>query len=98
MFYSCDTMYCSMPGSSVPGILQARILAWVAIPSPGLYCIMIINSEKRLILRSDSNKRLVLRHIFESQWVINYEFCPCQMETLPIWKVVADSIGAMELN
>ena len=28
----CDPMDCSLPGSSVPGILQARILAWVAIP------------------------------------------------------------------
>ena len=26
------TLYNSMPGSSVPGILQARILEWVAIP------------------------------------------------------------------
>ena len=28
----CNTMDCSMPGSSVHGILQARILEWVAIP------------------------------------------------------------------
>ena len=27
-----DPMDCSPPGSSVPGILQARILEWVAIP------------------------------------------------------------------
>ena len=33
---SCPTLYnpmdCSLPGSSVHGILQARILEWVAIP------------------------------------------------------------------
>ena len=35
-------MDCSLPGSSVPGILQARILEWVAIsfsrdlPNPGI--------------------------------------------------------------
>ena len=29
----CDTMVCSLPGSSVHGILQARILEWVAMPS-----------------------------------------------------------------
>ena len=29
----CDPMYCSPPGSSVHGILQARILGWVAISS-----------------------------------------------------------------
>ena len=29
----CDPMDCSSPGSSVYGILQARILEWVAMPS-----------------------------------------------------------------
>ena len=29
----CDPMDCSPPGFSVPGILQARILEWVAVPS-----------------------------------------------------------------
>ena len=28
----CDPMDCSLPGSSVHGILQARIVEWVAIP------------------------------------------------------------------
>ena len=28
----CDPMGCSLPGSSVRGILQVRILEWVAIP------------------------------------------------------------------
>ena len=31
MSYSCDPMDCSLPGSSVHGISQARILEWVAI-------------------------------------------------------------------
>ena len=29
----CDPVDCSMPGSSVPVSLQARILEWVAVPS-----------------------------------------------------------------
>ena len=29
----CDPMNCSLPGSSVRGILQARILEWVAMLS-----------------------------------------------------------------
>ena len=29
----CDPMDCSLPGSSVDGILQARMLEWVAMPS-----------------------------------------------------------------
>ena len=28
----CDSMVCSLPGSSVNEILQARILEWIAIP------------------------------------------------------------------
>ena len=28
----CDPMDCNLPGSSVDGILQARILEWVPIP------------------------------------------------------------------
>ena len=31
----CDPMDCSPPGSSVHGILQARILEWEPCPSPG---------------------------------------------------------------
>ena len=30
-----DPLDCSPPGSSVHGILQARILEWVAVPPPG---------------------------------------------------------------
>jgi len=30
----CDPIDSSPPGSSVPGILQARILEWVAIKDP----------------------------------------------------------------
>ena len=29
----CDPVDCSLPGPSVHGILQARILEWVAMPS-----------------------------------------------------------------
>ena len=31
----CDPMDYSPPGSSLPGILQARILGWLPFPSPG---------------------------------------------------------------
>ena len=30
----CSPMDCNPPGSSVHGIIQARILEWVAFPSP----------------------------------------------------------------
>ena len=31
----CDPMDCTLPGSSVHGVSQARILEWVPFPSPG---------------------------------------------------------------
>ena len=31
----CDPVDCSPPGSSIHGILQARILEWLPFPSPG---------------------------------------------------------------
>ena len=31
----CDHMDCSLPGSSIHGIFQARVLEWIAFPSPG---------------------------------------------------------------
>ena len=30
-----DHMSCSLPGSSIHGIFQARVLEWIAFPSPG---------------------------------------------------------------
>ena len=51
----CNPMDCSPPGSSVHGILQARILKWVACPPPGdlpdpgdwthISCIFCIGSQ-----------------------------------------------------
>ena len=53
----CDPMDCSPPGSSVHGILQARILEWVAIFSPqgiflaqGLTCVSYISYTGRRVL------------------------------------------------
>ena len=40
----CDPGHCSSPGSSVHGILQARILEWVAMPF----------SRARLVLQRNS--------------------------------------------
>ena len=33
--FLCDPMECSLPGSTVHGMLQARVLEWVAIPFSG---------------------------------------------------------------
>ena len=33
----CDPMDCNLPGSSVHGILQVRMLEWVAVPFSGIF-------------------------------------------------------------
>ena len=51
----CDPMDCILPGSSVHGILQARILKWVAIPfSRGIFLIQGLNPGLSPALQADS--------------------------------------------
>ena len=48
----CDLIDCSSPGSSVRGIVQARILEWVVISSyPGIFPILGLNSHLLCLLR-----------------------------------------------
>ena len=35
-----NPMGCSLPGSSVHGIFQARVLGWSGVPLPSLLCIL----------------------------------------------------------
>ena len=46
----CDPMDCRPPGSSVHGILQARILEWVAMPSSGVFQTQGLNPHLLLSL------------------------------------------------
>ena len=48
---SCESMDCSPPGSSVYGILQARVLEWVAISFPNIYIQEIDVFIQPLLLR-----------------------------------------------
>ena len=42
--YSRDSMHCSLPGSSVYGIIQSRLLEWGTIPfSRGIFCTQGLN-------------------------------------------------------
>ena len=53
----CNSMYCSLPGSSAHGILQSRILEWVAVPSSRVLswtrdqnCIFYVSCTGRWVL------------------------------------------------
>ena len=51
----CNPMDCSPPGSSVYGILQARILEWVVIPfSTGMFLTQGLNTSLLHELQADS--------------------------------------------
>ena len=46
----CDPMDCNLPGSSVHGILQARILEWVAMPLLQLFYVTLLKYDSRVVL------------------------------------------------
>ena len=75
----CNSMDCNQPGSSVHGILQVRILEWVAIPFPTqgldpgilhcreiLYCLSHQGSTKSTVVGNHS----LLQGIFCEGWGI----------------------------
>ena len=51
----CDPMDCTLPGSSVHGIFQARVLEWIAFPTPGekLYTLIILVKVQHFIIGFD---------------------------------------------
>ena len=67
----CDPMDCSMPGSSVHGILQARILEWVAMAFSrgssqprGRTCISYISwIVRRVLYHWDSLVAQIVKHL-----------------------------------
>ena len=79
----CDPMVCSSPGSSVHGILQARILEWVAISysegsSPprdwtlGQLC--LLNCRGEFLPLAPPGKAIFTRMSEK----LSVELCPCQ--------------------
>ena len=73
----CDPMDCSPPGSSVRGIVQVRILEWVAMPSSrGFFqprdqtCISYISCLGRRVLYHLHHLGSCQKHSFPD-WVLN---------------------------
>ena len=90
----CDHMGCSPPGSSVHGILQARILEWVAMPSsrgifpsqgsnPHLLCLLLAGESFTINTtwegRSPKSKSWWVRAPSETS-----RECPCS----PLWELL----------
>ena len=69
----CDPVDCSPPGSCIHGILQARILEWVAIPSlQGIF--LTQGSDPGLLHRKQT------LHHFSLQ-VFSFFFNPCKKKS-----------------
>ena len=66
-----DPMYCSLPGSSVHGIFQARVLEWGAIAfSESMHKVHIIKLVcKTSKCSSDHQENAVCSHRLRSRWL-----------------------------
>ena len=53
-----DPMDCSLPGSSIHGIFQARVLEWVAIAFSGILIVMVYYME-RIQIKINWGKRCI---------------------------------------
>ena len=58
----CDPMDCSPPGSSVHGILQARILEWVAMPFSNMFMCVYVT----LCIFSSQNREFMVCTLFDN--------------------------------
>ena len=68
----CGPVDCSLPGSSVPGIFQARILGLLPFPTPGISP------------TQGSNPHLL--HLLHSKWIL-YPCATWEAQILPLpWK------------
>ena len=47
----CDPMDCSLPGSSLHGILQARVLEWVSVSFSNYHTITLISHASKVMLK-----------------------------------------------
>ena len=72
----CDLMDCSLPGSSIHGILQARILEWVAIPlsrgssSPRDWTRVSCTASRFLkVWATREALKFEILKVFKSEWV-----------------------------
>ena len=67
MSSSCDPMDCRLPGSSVHGTLQAKVLEWVAIPFSRINSLHVRKSG--IFMKN--------KYIFQNKQTKNSEEWPC---------------------
>ena len=83
----CDPVYCSLPGFSVHGILQERILEWLAIPFSGDLANPGIKPGSPT-LQADSSPSEYHRNLYIPQSIFPVPWTPSQkrhMSVLSAW-------------
>ena len=76
-------MDCSLPGSSVHGIFQARVLEWVPLPSLSDFTRMIISGSVHLNIKKKfkGNDKILSRKIVQICIPVS-AYCPLQYSCL----------------
>ena len=73
----CDLMDCSPPGSSAHGILQARILEWVAIP---------FSRGSSLCERNHERANIAKLHLCEVPGIVKFIEAGSRLEVTKVWE------------
>ena len=82
----CDSMNCSLPGSSIPGILQARTLEWVAISFSRGSSQSRYRTQVSHYLGSPFIPYFSLNGLKACMWaIINHLKCPAFIGTPILW-------------
>ena len=76
----CDPIDGSPPGSSVPGILQARILEWVAISFSSIY-------PEKTIIQKDTCIPMFTAALFTIARTLKQPKCPSTDEWIKMWYI-----------
>ena len=79
----CEPMDCSQPGSSVPRILQARVLEWVAISYSNIYIWVFTKYTLLVLIAFNSSKPKSFIHFpssaFPSCLSLSFLFIPLSL-------------------
>ena len=88
----CDPMDCSLPGASVHGILQARILEWVAMPFsresswPGdQTCVSYISCIGRQVLYHWTTWKAPHHYFCYNDWPHGPSLTQCERKPPGVW-------------
>ena len=91
----CDPMDCSLPGSSIHGIFQARILEWGAIAFYVVFSYYLTNYTIYL-RRWSALPQFLLHYIFRVNWSALFIYLPLWIKALPSKKGLQNSMQSLE--